>query len=48
MVAVRIEWVEDEEVQEALVAFVRLLARQAAREHHTQSQDSRNDEGVKE
>jgi hypothetical protein len=41
MVAVRVEWVEDEEAQEALADLVRLLARQAAAEHRAQAQDSR-------
>jgi hypothetical protein len=47
MVAVRVQCAENEEVQEALAELVRLLARQAAKEHHAQTPNSRGDEGVK-
>lgn len=48
MVAVQIEWVEDEKAQEALANLVRLLAHQAAREAHREAQDSRRLEVMKE
>lgn len=47
MVVVRVQYVQNEEAQEALAYLVRLLARQAAAEYRTQTKYSRRGEGVK-
>jgi len=47
MAALQIRLVQDEETRHALAALVRLLARQAAIEHHRRTRDSYPEEDVR-